>query len=39
MERVITIRGSLEEMSKAEAEISSKLRTAYESDVQAMVVS
>jgi insulin-like growth factor 2 mRNA-binding protein 1 len=39
MERVITIRGGLEEMSKAEAEISSKLRSAYESDVQAMVVS
>ena len=26
-------------MSKAESEISSKLRSAYESDVQAMVVS
>lgn len=37
MERVITIRGGIEEMSKAEAEISSKLRSAFESDVQAMV--
>ena len=39
MERVITIRGSIDQMSKAEAEISSKLRAAFESDIQAMVVS
>ena len=39
MERVITIRGTIDQMTKAEAEISSKLRSAYESDIQAMVVS
>ena len=39
MERVITIRGTIDQMTKAEAEISSKLRSAYESDIQALVVS
>ena len=36
-ERVITIRGdTVEDMSRAEAEISSKLRAAYEGDVMAV---
>lgn len=39
MERVITIRGDVEAMGRAEAEVSSKLRQAYENDVQAMNVS
>lgn len=39
MERVITIKGSIENMSKAEAMISGKLRQSYESDLQAMAVS
>ena len=39
MERIITVKGEIENMSKAEAEISSKLRAAYEADVQAMAVS
>ena len=39
MERVITILGPIDQMTKAEAEISSKHRSAYESDIQAMVVS
>lgn len=38
MERVITIKGSIESMSSAEAMISSKLRQSYESDLQAMAV-
>merc|ERR1712223_1895438 len=36
MERIITVKGEIENMSKAEAEISAKLRAAYEADVQAM---
>jgi len=36
LERVISIRGSIDNISKAEAEVSSKLRAAYESDLQAM---
>jgi len=37
VERVITVRGScVQDMSKAEAEISSKLRAAYEGDIQVM---
>ena len=39
MERIITLKGEIDNMSKAEAEISSKLRAAYEADVQAMAVS
>ena len=39
MERIITVKGEIDNMSKAEAEISSKLRAAYEADVQAMAVS
>lgn len=35
-ERVISIRGSIPCISKAEAEVSSKLRAAYETDLQAM---
>lgn len=36
LERVITIRGSIPDISKAEAEVSNKLRSAYEMDLQAM---
>lgn len=35
-ERVISIRGTIPSISKAEAEVSSKLRVAYETDLQAM---
>lgn len=35
-ERVITIKGAIPDISKAEAEVSSKLRAAYETDLQAM---
>ncbi len=34
IERVISIRGSVEGMAGAEAMISSKLRTSYENDLQ-----
>lgn len=36
LERVISIRGTIEDISKAESEVSTKLRAAYESDLQAM---
>ncbi|XP_066255130.1 insulin-like growth factor 2 mRNA-binding protein 1 [Euwallacea similis] len=36
LERIITVKGSIENMSKAEAQISSKLRQSYENDLQAM---
>lgn len=36
MERVITIKGTIENMSRAEGMISAKLRQSYESDLQAM---
>ena len=39
MERIITISGEIDLISRAEAEISSKLRVAYENDIQAMAVS
>ena len=40
MERIITINAtSIEAVSKAEAEVSAKLRAAFENDVQAMAVS
>jgi insulin-like growth factor 2 mRNA-binding protein 1 len=39
LERIITVKGSIENMSKAEALISAKLRQSYENDLQAMVVS
>lgn len=39
MERIITVKGTIENMSKAEALISAKLRQSYENDLQAMVVS
>merc|ERR1719336_2032535 len=35
-ERVITIKGAIPDISRAEAEVSSKLRAAYETDLQAM---
>lgn len=35
-ERIITVKGTVESMSKAEAKISLKLRQSYENDVQAM---
>jgi len=36
LERIITVKGSIESMSKAENQISSKLRQSYENDLQAM---
>jgi hypothetical protein len=39
LERIITVKGSIENMSKAEGMISSKLRQSYENDLQAMAVS
>ncbi|XP_016844586.1 insulin-like growth factor 2 mRNA-binding protein 1 isoform X3 [Nasonia vitripennis] len=36
LERIITVKGSIENMSKAEAMISNKLRQSYENDLQAM---
>jgi len=39
MERIITVKGSIENMSKAESMVSSKLRQSYENDLQAMAVS
>ncbi|XP_050308955.1 insulin-like growth factor 2 mRNA-binding protein 1 isoform X2 [Anthonomus grandis grandis] len=36
LERIITVKGSIENMSKAEAQISAKLRQSYENDLQAM---
>lgn len=39
LERIITVKGSIENMSKAEAMISNKLRQSYENDLQAMAVS
>jgi len=36
LERIITISGSIVNMSRAEAEVSSKLRAAYETDLHAM---
>lgn len=39
MERIITIRGEPEQICKAEADVSTKLRQAYESDLNSMPVS
>lgn len=39
LERIITVKGTIENMSKAEAMISNKLRQSYENDLQAMAVS
>lgn len=39
LERIITVKGSIDNMSKAEAMISQKLRQSYENDLQAMAVS
>ncbi|XP_037916486.1 insulin-like growth factor 2 mRNA-binding protein 1 isoform X3 [Hermetia illucens] len=36
LERIITVKGSIENMSKAESQISAKLRQSYENDLQAM---
>nr|CAD7400122.1 unnamed protein product [Timema cristinae] len=36
LERIITVKGSIENMSKSEALISAKLRQSYENDLQAM---
>ncbi|KAK7793766.1 hypothetical protein R5R35_000962 [Gryllus longicercus] len=36
LERIITVKGSIENMSKAEAMISAKLRQSYENDLQAI---
>ncbi|VVC28880.1 Hypothetical protein CINCED_3A013841 [Cinara cedri] len=35
-ERIITVKGSIENMSKAEAQISAKLRQSFENDLQSM---
>jgi insulin-like growth factor 2 mRNA-binding protein 1 len=35
-ERIITVKGSIENMSKAEAQISTKLRQSFENDLQSM---
>lgn len=37
-ERIITVKGSIENMSKAEAQISAKLRQSFENDLQSMAV-
>lgn len=39
LERIITVKGSIDNMSKAESMISNKLRQSYENDLQAMAVS
>lgn len=36
LERIITVKGSLDNMSSAESQISSKLRQSYENDLQAL---
>ncbi|CAH1998215.1 unnamed protein product [Acanthoscelides obtectus] len=36
LERIITVKGGIENMSRAEAQISAKLRQSYENDLQAM---
>lgn len=36
LERIITVKGSIENMSRAESQISSKLRQSYENDLQAL---
>lgn len=36
LERIITVKGAIDSMSKAENQISSKLRQSYENDLQAM---
>lgn len=36
LERIITVKGSIDNMSRAENQISSKLRQSYENDLQAM---
>lgn len=34
LERIITVKGTIENMAKAESQISAKLRQSYESDLQ-----
>ncbi|XP_044268110.1 insulin-like growth factor 2 mRNA-binding protein 1 isoform X3 [Tribolium madens] len=36
LERIITVKGAIDNMSRAEAQISAKLRQSYENDLQAM---
>lgn len=36
LERIITVKGSIDNMSRAESQISAKLRQSYENDLQAM---
>lgn len=36
LERIITVKGTIDNMSTAEAQISAKLRQSYENDLQAM---
>lgn len=38
VERIITISGDIDNISKAEAEVSAKLRAAYENDIQNVTV-
>lgn len=39
LERIITVKGTIDNMTKAESLISNKLRQSYENDLQAMAVS
>lgn len=38
LERIITVKGSIENMAKAESQISAKLRQSYENDLQVRIV-
>lgn len=37
LERIITVKGSIENMAKAESQISAKLRQSYENDLQVCI--
>lgn len=37
LERIITVKGTIENMAKAESQISAKLRQSYESDLQVII--
>lgn len=36
LERIITVKGTIENMAKAESQISAKLRQSYENDLQVL---
>lgn len=38
LERIITVKGTIENMAKAESQISAKLRQSYENDLQASII-